>query len=201
MGSIVISFIQGDNKSLTSSDSYNFEQAFSDIRSIDIRDIVGRVTFEEGSEFRVKVNEKSENIKVSVSNRGALKIREKRNSFFSKWFNDNNSSEVIIYLPKDFISQRTYIKSGVGKTRINFLSTEKLEIKAGVGNVNGKNIKADSVKINGGVGSISLKDVVFHEVDVDCGVDPEIEGDIYGEREFDWAWECFVRLKWKDRRL
>ena len=185
IGEVIISFATGDKYTTDNRDLINFEEKYSDIKNIEIKDIIGELHIKVGSDFKVEGHNVTEGFKAKVSKNGSLEIRENGSGRIFNWFSNRSStSKIVLYLPENFKAGKVLIKGGVGKITIDYLYAEELEIAVGVGNVYGNKIYAEEVDIDGGVGDITLRDVILYDMDVDTAAgDLYIEGDIFGDNK------------------
>lgn len=96
-----------------------------------------------------------------------LYIREKSHN----WFNNNDNSNLIIYVPRNVILDEVDINSGVGKIKIEELSTKILNLDLGAGNVSVNNLTVlNRTEIDGGAGEVVIDNSSFNNLDLSMGV-------------------------------
>lgn len=113
----------------------------------------------------------------AMTNNKDIVIREEDNKLFieeedNDWFSfGNNDSNLIVYIPDDFVLDGTVINTGAGKIEIDKLSTKKLYLDLGAGNVIIHNLEVlDEAEIDGGTGKIEIKKGLINNLDLDMGV-------------------------------
>lgn len=121
------------------------------------------ITIENGENFKAETNNKY--IKTK-QDKNKLYIKEKKHNFFH-----NNKSELIIYIPNDYIFDGISIETGAGKVNIESLSTKQLYLNLGAGKVDINNLNvSESTKIDGGAGEININAISINNLDLDMGI-------------------------------
>jgi DUF4097 and DUF4098 domain-containing protein YvlB len=171
-------------------DTIDFDQTFSDVKSLNIDNSTGVLKIETGDTFRVEAEDVLEGFKAEVKNDGELYVTDNDSDirFFGFHFNgiNNPNSKITIYVPEDFNAEEIKIESGAGTVSIDRLNTDYLYILAGAGNINADSITASEVKMDGGVGSVNFNDVNFTDADFSCGVGGvNVSGVMLGDNKFD----------------
>lgn len=129
---------------------------------LDIDISSSNISIKIGDTFKAETNNKYIN---SRQDKNKLYIEEKHN-----WLK-NDKSELIIYIPKDFIFDGASIKTGAGKVNIEYLSTKQLYLNLGAGKVDIKNLNvSEKTKIEGGAGEININAININNLDLDMGV-------------------------------
>lgn len=135
----------------------------------------------EGDSFKVETNDS----KITFTNdNGSVKIKEEN----YKWSTNNNSSELIIYIPKDMIAwDETEIETGAGNINIEKLNTQKLYLELGAGDVKIANLIATKeAEIDGGVGRTELKSCEISNLKANLGMGEFVfSGKLTGRNEVD----------------
>lgn len=182
IGEMIISFATGNRHTIDNRELINFEENYSEVKNIEIKDVVGQLDIKVGSDFRVEGQNVTEGFKAKVTKNGTLQVKEEGSGRIFNWFDNRSSnSKIVLYLPEDFKADKVSIEGGVSKTTIDYLHTKELKVSVGVGELYGNKIYAGEVDINGGVGNVTLRDVTLHDIDVDAGVgELYIQGDIFG---------------------
>ena len=134
-----------------------------------------------GNDFKVETN----NSKITFANdNGNVKIKEEN----LNWLNDNNESNLIIYIPEDKIAiDETEIETGAGKINIEKLNTQSLYLELGAGDVHIENVVATvETKVDGGVGKTELKSCEINNLKANLGMgDFVFSGKLTGKSEID----------------
>ena len=134
-----------------------------------------------GNDFKVETN----NSKITFTNdNGNVKIKEEN----LNWLNDNNESNLIIYIPEDMIAiDETEIETGAGKINIEKLNTQSLYLELGAGDVYIKNLTVTKeAKIDGGVGRTELNSCEINNLKANLGMGEFVfSGKLTGKSEID----------------
>ena len=172
--------------SLANEDRMDVTENFTDVRSLNIKNITGDLYIKTGDTFRVEGDNVLESFISEVSDDGTLTIKEmNKHSGFLKfdfnWFKSHKST-ITVYLPEDFLAESARIDSGAGDVIIDALDAESLIINAGVGDIEGNNIYAYEVEIDCGVGDMKLLRARFTDAYINCGIgDMELGGILLGD--------------------
>ena len=152
-----------------------------EISTLKINMLHTNLKVKEGDSFKVETN----NSKITFSNNnGSVIIKEEKYN----WSINNNTAELIIYMPKDMIIlDETKIETGAGSINIEKLSTQVLELELGAGNVNMENIIVTKfAKIDGGAGRTKLKSSEINNLKANLGIGEFIfSGKLIGKNEID----------------
>ena len=136
----------------------------NNILVLDVEVGSANVVIKQGDALKVETNNKNISIK---ENNNSLLITEKKHN----WFNKSNDSELIIYVPNDYIFDDVSIETGAGKIDINHLSTKILDFDLGAGAVTIDNlIVINESTIEGGAGKISIFNGSINNLGLDMGV-------------------------------
>jgi DUF4097 and DUF4098 domain-containing protein YvlB len=186
----VVSVVSGNTFTVRNEKTVDYEEAFENVRSINIDIATGDLTIKTGDTFRVEAVNVTNGFKAKMSGNGTLLIDENHNNLRFFWFNLNGiynpNSKITVYLPADFVAKRADINCGAGKVTIEKLQADDLVISAGAGNINGSELTAKEVKIDGGVGNVDLEKVQFEDADFNCGVgNLRVEGSLLGDNKID----------------
>lgn len=134
----------------------------SSILEIDIS--ASQLVIKDGSSLKAETNNKYIECKQEDNK---LTIKEKKHN----WFRKNNNSELIIYIPEDFIFDVIAIDTGAGKVDSEKLITKKLYLDLGAGKVDiGNLVVSDKAYIDGGAGEIIIKNGAINDLDLSIGV-------------------------------
>ncbi len=152
----------------------------SDTLVLDIEVSSVDIVIKQGNEFKAETNNKY--IKTR-QNGNKLYITEKSHSWFSK----RDSSDLIVYVPSDYILDGVSIENGAGKIDIDSLSCKKLYMDLGAGKVNINNILVlNKAEIDGGAGEIIVENGSLNNLDLDMGLGKiSLTSEITGESEID----------------
>ena len=121
------------------------------------------ISIKTGNKLKIETNNKNINFKQD-NNR--LHIKEKHG-----WFNKTQNSDLIIYVPQNFIFDMVSIESGAGKLNVDQLLTKNLYLDLGAGKVVINNLNTfDNTEIDGGAGSIEINNGKINNLDLDMGV-------------------------------
>lgn len=121
------------------------------------------ITIKTGNKLKIESNNKNINFK-QANNR--LSIKEKHG-----WFNKTQNSDLIIYVPQNFIFDTVSIESGAGKLNVEQLLTKNLSLELGTGKVVINNLNTlNNTEIDGGAGSIEINNGKINNLDLDMGI-------------------------------
>ncbi len=170
--------------------SADYDKSFKGVSSLNVENALGNLKICVGEDFRVVANHVSKKFSADVSGDGTLTIKDKGNDFNFLWFNFNGltnpRSDIIVYVPSNFISKESIISTGAGNTIIEGLKSDYLFIEAGAGKIRTKDLTAARARVDGGVGSITLNQVRFEESDFDSGVGKlDVSGQLLGKTNVD----------------
>lgn len=130
---------------------------------LDIHVSSSSIILKSGDFFKAETNNKYIN---SKQDKNKLYIQEKKHN----WFH-NDKSELIVYIPNDFVFDGVSIETGAGKVDIEQLSTKQLYLVLGAGKVDINNLNvSESTKIDGGAGEININAISMNNLDLDMGV-------------------------------
>lgn len=116
-----------------------------------------------GDTLKVETNNKYIN---SKEENNKLYITEKKHN----WINNKNS-DLIIYVPINFVFDGVSITTGAGKVNIDTLSAKQLDLELGAGRVDINELRViDNTKIEGGAGAVTIKNGNMNNLDLDMGV-------------------------------
>lgn len=122
------------------------------------------ITIKKGYTLKAETNNK--NIKVNQNN-NKISIEETRHNYFNK----NTNTNLVIYLPSDYIFNEVSIENGAGKINIDWVHTEKLNLDLGAGKVDINNLTVTkSIDIDGGAGEVTITNGNINNLDLDIGI-------------------------------
>lgn len=153
------------------------------IKNVSILDIevsFSNIIFKEGDSLKVLTDNKD--IKINQSN-NKLFITEKK----TNWFSKHSDSDLIIYIPTNFVFDEVSVESGAGKIEISTLITRKLDFELGAGQVLVSNLSVlDNASIDGGAGKLSIVDSSIHNLELDMGVgELNLRSELIGTNDID----------------
>lgn len=134
-----------------------------EIRELDVDLAFTNLEIKHSDVFKVETN----NSKITFRNsNGIIKVKEGKYN----WFNNANNSNLVIYLPENYLSE-VKIDGGAGKINIDKLNAELFDLELGAGDVYIKNLTVtDNAKIEGGAGKVELKYAEVNNLKADLGV-------------------------------
>ncbi|MDD6879122.1 MAG: DUF4097 family beta strand repeat-containing protein [bacterium] len=131
---------------------------------LDIEVLSSNITIKKGDAFKVQTNNKFINCK---QDNNKLYLIEKKHN----WFHNINNSELIIYIPINFVFDSVSIESGAGKINIETLSTKQLYLNLGAGKADIENLTVlENAKIDGGAGDLNISAIDIHNLDLSMGI-------------------------------
>lgn len=134
-----------------------------DVSVLDIDISYANLIIKSGDTLKAKTNNKY----ITTSSEGnKLVIKEKKHSWFKK-----SDSDLIVYIPQDFIFDGIRIDAGAGKVEIDSLSTKVLEFDIGAGKTIINNLLVlGTAEIDGGAGEFTISNGSINNLDLDTGV-------------------------------
>jgi len=162
-GTIFLSKIFDDNDK-TISEKLEGIDINQNVNVLDIDVSSVSIIIKKGEKFKAETNNKY--INCEQDNNKLFITEEKHN-----WFNFKNDSDLIIYVPENFIFDGVSIENGAGKLNAEKINTKKLYLDLGAGKVEIDNLNvSDDTKINGGAGEIIISNGNMNDLDLDMGV-------------------------------
>lgn len=162
---IGIDSVTNDKEELPKNDEIvNIANVYDEISNLDIELSVSDIQILEGSDFKVETSTKSSEVEVLNEN-NTLKIKEETNKLLK-----DETSTVILYIPKDYTFDKVSLKTGAGKTNIEYLNANTLDIELGVGTTTIENIIAKKSTIKGGVGTSHISHFETNDLTLEIGV-------------------------------
>lgn len=159
--SVIGNLFDDDKKDIT--EKLNDLEINANTLLLDVNISSSNIIIKRGDTFKVETNNKYIN---SKQDKNKLYIKEKKHNLIH-----NNNSELILYIPNDFVFDGVSIQTGVGKVNIETLSTKQLYLKLGAGKVDINNLNAsENAKIDGGAGDININAISINNLDLDMGV-------------------------------
>lgn len=135
----------------------------NNISVLDIKLKYTELEIKNGSEFRIKTNNKNIQIK---ENYNEISIEEKGKS----WNLNNKNKKLIIYLPNTEFD-KIDIEAGAGKIDAESITTSNFELEIGAGKTEFDKLNVlHNAKIDGGVGSTKILDGSINNLDLEMGV-------------------------------
>lgn len=151
-----------------------------DVSVIDIEVKYANLVIKTGDTLKVETNNK---YITTNQEKNKIIIQEKKHG----WFKRNDKSDLIIYIPEDFIFDGVSIDAGAGKIEIDNLSTKILEFDLGAGKTNINNLVVfNNAEIDGGAGEITISNGSINNLDLDTGVGKcTLISELIGKNEID----------------
>ena len=149
------------------------------ILELDIEVSVVDLVINNGDHLIVETNNKY--IKAR-QNGDKFYITEKSHSIFN-----NDNSDLVVYIPSDYIFDSVAIENGAGRIDVETLSCKKLYLDLGAGKINMDNLLVlNETEIDGGAGTITIEDSSLNNLDLDMGMGKlSLTSKITGESEID----------------
>lgn len=131
---------------------------------LDINVASSSIIIKNGDTFKAETNNK---YIESKQDKNKLYIKERKHNLF----NYDKNSELIIYIPNDFIFDGINLETGAGKVNIESLSSKILYLDLGAGKVTINNLNVlEEAEIDGGAGEITITDSDIHNLDLEMGI-------------------------------
>ena len=124
----------------------------SEIREIDIDIKSSNIILKTAKNFKVETNNKD--IKYSYEDG---KVLIKQNNVNKWYFNKNNNSKLIFYIPSEISLEKININNNVGDVKIDFEKISNLNIDLDVGDIFVKSMLSGKNTIKSNIGDINLE--------------------------------------------
>lgn len=148
----------------------SFEDTFEGVNNLNIKLDVSKLTIKNGDEFKVEVNNPTDEFYCKMDG-NTLKIKDERSNINVFNFSNNDViPEIILYIPQTQELNNIEIKAGVNETYIEKLIADEVDIETGVGKFVIEDIKANTANISGGAGDVEIKKSTFSELNLEVGV-------------------------------
>lgn len=150
----------------------------NNINALDIDVGISKLYITKGDSFSVEAKNSKTKFDIKEEN-GVLKIKEDTKELFNVISED---STIYVYIPENTKLDYIKISTGISKSEISSITTNKFDLNVGVGDIKISNVKSINVtKIEGGAGKTEIIDCYFNNLDLDCGVgDVNITAEILG---------------------
>lgn len=162
---------------ISESDEYVIKEINNNIIEMDIEIEASKLTFKSDNSFKIEANN---NVKIKENNK-KLVIRENKSLF------NNNSDEIIIYLPASKQFNKVSIEAGSGDISIDNLITKVLDLEIGAGRFVSNSLNVSSnASLDTGTGTININGGLINNLDLDMGIgEVLINGTLTGTSEID----------------
>ena len=124
----------------------------SEIREIDIDIKSSNIILKTAENFKVETNNKD--IKYSYEDG---KVLIKQNNVNKWYFNKNNNSKLIFYIPSEISLEKINLNNNVGDVKIDFEKISNLNIDLDVGDIFVKSMLSGKNTIKSNIGDINLE--------------------------------------------
>jgi len=132
------------------------------VLDIDIK--AANLIIKTGDKLKVETNNKY--IKYNQDGNKII-IKEKRHN----WFFRKHKSDLVVYVPENFVFDGVSIDTGAGKIEAEDINTKILNIDFGAGKATINNLVVETLaEIDGGAGEISILNGSINNLDLDVGV-------------------------------
>ncbi len=146
----------GNLNTITTIENKNFAKLKIDVEYSNLKIVKGEA-------FKVESNS---NDVYCKQNGDTLNIKED-----SKWFFNNEASDLIITIPEETSFDEIKIETGAGEVYIEELKCSNLNFEMGAGKVEIQNLFAtNKAKIDGGAGKLDILNGEINNLDMDMGV-------------------------------
>jgi len=160
--STISNFFSDKDNSIENLKDIDINSSLVSILDIDI--LSSNLIIKEGDVLKIETN--SEYITTNQNNNKII-IKEKKHN----WFIKNDKSDLIVYIPKNFVFDGISIDAGAGKIEIENISTKILEFDLGAGKTTIDNLYVSgSAEIDGGAGEITIQNSSINNLDLDTGI-------------------------------
>lgn len=148
----------------------NYQNTFSDIRSLRISTDTGDVSVRQGTGFEVSAVNVPDSFTCEAEN-GVLTITSKRDSVANLLGTRTTRNGVItVFVPKDFQAEYVKIANGAGIISTYSLAAESVEIEAGVGKAEFLDSNFGNLDMECGVGNIEFTGTLWGDCKISGGI-------------------------------
>lgn len=153
---------------------------YTHIDTLDIDIAFSNLIIRNGNDFKIEGD--NNHIKCKQSNQ-TIYIEEKEHH----WFPQNNSGDLIIYIPENLEFEKVRISTGAGKINIEKIVSKRLSLEIGAGETQiGELQIKDKADIDGGAGSVIISSGLINDMDLDMGVGKtELNAKLTGNSDID----------------
>ena len=180
---------------------YDFNEDYSDVKSIDIDLQYGEVQIKKGDTFRIEgYNLWKDRFKSEVKD-GVWKISDEGFKGTNHWsfrvwplnfgYHSDYTPDITIYVPQDFKAYEFSLQMDAGSVEIESLTAIlRTKMSVGAGEIIVNELDAINADIKCGAGKIELAGNITGDVNVDCNVG-KVELNLDGkESDYDYEVEC-----------
>jgi len=156
-------FFPSDNDK-TKKEDFKVIEVSNNIESLDMEIIGTNIIIKGDTNLKIETNNKY--IETKETN-NKLSITETKHSLI----NNSDNSDLIIYIPSNYIFDNISIENGAGKIEAQTLQTKKLNLDLGAGKVDINNLTVtNNLDLDGGAGEIIITNGAINNLDLDMGV-------------------------------
>lgn len=195
-GIIILIIAAGTGGLRQHGNTYDINESYDNVESIDMEIGYGKVTIKEGDQFSINATNLVDNQMESYVDNGTWTIRENEGNQIDLFGTDINLGNVfywdddivpniIITIPRDFTAEDFEFHIGAGYATADSIQakTGSFTVGAGEFDINQLMISEESV-YTVGTGQMTLSGMDAKNISVDCGVgDVMIEGTIVGDNK------------------
>ena len=142
----------------------DINKKYSHITSINLETSNSNITIKYGDVLKIETIDMEDDLTIKETGKKLILEEE------DKWFFNDDSGEIIIYVPIDIKLDELEIESKRGVIIIDGISAYDFDIDAGTGRIEIFNSSFDKTDINGGAGSIEITNSILKDLELDSGV-------------------------------
>ena len=141
-----------------------------------------RIKQSENEEFKLEVNYKNNNSKISYSVKNNTLIIE--DAYYHKAKHKNRRNEIIVYIPNNVEIEKLNSYCDYGETNIDNLNATNIDIENNMGSINITNSNLTNSEISLDMGEFIATNTVFSNLNLESSMGAaEIEGQVLGRNE------------------
>lgn len=165
---IIAVSIGGDVVNINNPKKADLTETYTNIESLVMEIGASNIEVRESNEFKIEASNISKKGFKSYVTDGTWYIKENSSPAFLNFF--GNDTTIIIYLPKDFISEKLKIDIGAANFNADKLAANKADIKVGAANLKIHELITNDIDIECGVGNVEINGRINNNAKIECGV-------------------------------
>jgi len=165
---IIAVSVGGDVININNPKNTDLTETYTNVKSLVMEIGASNIEVRESNEFKIDANHISKKGFKSYVSDGTWYIKENSSPAFLNFFGDDTT--IIIYLPKDFISEKLKIDIGAANFNADKLAANKADIKVGAANLKVNELITEDIDIECGVGNVEINGKIQNNARIKCGV-------------------------------
>ena len=181
---IIAVSVGGDVININHPKNADLTETYTDVKSLVMEIGASKIEVRESDEFKIEASNISKKGFKSYVSDGTWYIKEDSSPAFLNFFGDDTT--IIIYLPKDFVSERLKIQIGAANFNADKLAANKADIKVGAANLKIDELITEDIDIECGVGNVEINGKIKNNAKIECGVGNVTLNLVGNERDYNY---------------